>query len=378
MSYKNFYDRAKDELNHFLENSVSNYSKSRNFDYGPLDRNNTSVLSKYISHGILKEYYIVKKTLEKFKLNDVDKFIQEIFWRVYWKGWLENRDTVWYDFINNHDEKSNFYYKAIEGKTNIKCFDEWVVELKKYNYLHNHTRMWFASIWIFTLKLPWRLGAKFFLKHLLDGDAASNTLSWRWVAGLQTRGKHYLAKSWNIEKFTDGKFVSQKLNENEPPLIEESNYPLNNLDLNKNFEKKSNFLTIFENNLSLSDKKFLESYDKVFILFVGNKLRRITLSENVVNFKMELIKDFKESLPNSQFIHVEKLNDLTFPSDEIDVIYPQVGENLFFLKQFFKIKVNFIYNKEDLFCWQYSKKGFFNFKKNISNIITNLDLNKKL
>ena len=58
--------------------------------------------------------------------------------------------------------------------------------------------MWFASIWIFTLELPWQLGAEFFMQHLYDGDAASNTLGWRWVAGVQTQGKHYLASEWNL------------------------------------------------------------------------------------------------------------------------------------------------------------------------------------
>jgi deoxyribodipyrimidine photo-lyase len=58
--------------------------------------------------------------------------------------------------------------------------------------------MWFASIWIFTLRLPWPLGAAFFQAHLQDHDAASNTLSWRWVAGIQTPGKHYLARAENI------------------------------------------------------------------------------------------------------------------------------------------------------------------------------------
>jgi deoxyribodipyrimidine photo-lyase len=66
--------------------------------------------------------------------------------------------------------------------------------------------MWFASIWIFTLKLPWELGADFFLRNLLDGDPASNTLSWRWVAGLQTKGKTYLARAENIAKFTENRF----------------------------------------------------------------------------------------------------------------------------------------------------------------------------
>lgn len=73
-------------------------------------------------------------------------------------------------------------------------------------YLHNHARMWFASIWIFTLGLPWRLGADFFYRHLLDGDAASNTLGWRWVAGLHTRGKPYPARADNIATFTGGRF----------------------------------------------------------------------------------------------------------------------------------------------------------------------------
>ncbi len=84
--------------------------------------------------------------------------------------------------------------------------DAWARELVDTGYLHNHTRMWFASIWVFTLGLPWQLGADFFLRHLLDGDAASNTLSWRWVAGLQTRGKTYLATASNIARYTDGQF----------------------------------------------------------------------------------------------------------------------------------------------------------------------------
>ena len=82
-----------------------------------------------------------------------------------------------------------------------------MAELVRTNTLHNHTRMWFASIWIFTLGLPWALGADFFYRHLLDGDPASNTLGWRWVAGLHTRGKHYVARPDNIARYTDGRFT---------------------------------------------------------------------------------------------------------------------------------------------------------------------------
>ena len=94
--------------------------------------------------------------------------------------------------------------------------DAWTRELIETGYLHNHARMWYSSIWIHTLKLPWTLGADFFLRHLLDGDAASNTLSWRGVAGLHTQGKVYLAQKSNIYKFTEGRL------ELEVPLATES------------------------------------------------------------------------------------------------------------------------------------------------------------
>jgi hypothetical protein len=99
------------------------------------------------------------------------------------------------------------YDRAVAGNTGIDCFDAWVHELAEHGYLHNHARMWFASIWIFTLRLPWQLGADLFYRQLYDGDPASNTLSWRWVAGLQTAGKTYLATAGNIERFTGGRFA---------------------------------------------------------------------------------------------------------------------------------------------------------------------------
>ena len=71
--------------------------------------------------------------------------------------------------------------------------------------------MWFASIWIHTLELQWELGADFFLKHLLDGDPASNTLSWRWVAGIHTKGKNYIARKSNIEKYSNIKMLDNEI-----------------------------------------------------------------------------------------------------------------------------------------------------------------------
>jgi deoxyribodipyrimidine photo-lyase len=181
MHFKSSRAEAVGELNNFIENNLLEYSKLRNFDFGPQKRDNTSCLSPYVTHGLINEVEIINKSLKKFSFVKNEKFIQEVLWRVYWKGWLELRPNVWTDYLKElKNIKENFkdnkdYLDAIQGKTNIECFNEWVNELKKFNYLHNHTRMWFASIWIFTLNLPWQLGAEFFMKHLFDGDTASNT-----------------------------------------------------------------------------------------------------------------------------------------------------------------------------------------------------------
>lgn len=113
----------------------------------------------------------------------------------------------------------------MSGETGIDCFDHWATELIRTGYLHNHARMWMASIWIFTLRLPWELGADFFLRHSLDGDPASNTLSWRWVAGLHTKDKTYLARAENIEKYTEGRFCPTGLARVADPLTETADHP---------------------------------------------------------------------------------------------------------------------------------------------------------
>ena len=157
--------KALNQLDNFVENNLGEYSKLRNFDFGPEKRSNISCLSPYITHGIINEKEVIQKSLNKFSFSKNEKFIQEVLWRTYWKGWLELRPNVWTDYlaelnqIKNEFQNNEDYLSAIDGKTNIDCFNEWVKELKDNNYLHNHTRMWFASIWIFTLDLPWQLGA---------------------------------------------------------------------------------------------------------------------------------------------------------------------------------------------------------------------------
>ena len=282
-------------LNDFIEKNLFEYSKLRNFDFGPNTRSNVSLLSPYISHGILHEKEIINNSLKKFPFIKIEKFIQEILWRIYWKGWLELRPKVWLDYIEDltrlkkeYIENKN-YLAAIEGKTKIECFNSWVNELKNHNYLHNHARMWFASIWIFTLGLPWQLGADFFMKYLLDGDCSSNTLSWRWVAGIQTKGKNYIATEWNIKKFTNDRFNNIELNENPSPIIDNRNYSIeNNSFSNTNFLKNQNLL-VFDNNFYFEKSDFdYQLFKNIYFVLNTNDTRKTKLNEKVLNFKKSL------------------------------------------------------------------------------------------
>ena len=373
------YDAGMSKLDYFIGNNLQNYSRDRNYDFGPNNRNNISLLSPYISHRTLFEYDIVKSCLKKYKVDQVEKFIQEIFWRVYWKGWLELRPEVWTDFCDSYlsIEQSKFYKKALDGNTGIRCFDEWVNELKEYNYLHNHSRMWFASIWIFTLKLPWQLGAAFFMEHLYDGDPASNTLSWRWVAGIQTKGKHYLARSSNISKFTNQRFQYTQLTTDAEPIFEDKNFELKRLDY-KNSETKHENLIIFESNLNTQELSELsEKYKTVYFVLIDNYSRKIKLSNKVMSFKASLVKNVSELISNAKIINLEELEILLSKNPKIDVIYPFVGENLDILNRLsvkLESQLNFKYKNQDLYSWQFSNKGFFNFKKNIPNIIDKFNL----
>tara|TARA_Y100000992_G_scaffold154886_1_gene103455 strand:+ start:2179 stop:3315 length:1137 start_codon:yes stop_codon:yes gene_type:complete len=377
MNFETSRSSALNKLNSFIENDILNYNSKRNFDFGIKNRNNVSCLSPYITHRLITEYEAVKKVLLKHPFQKVDKFIQEIFWRIYWKGWLELRPKVWSDFtgdLKGINEDDN-YKKAINGETQIKCFNDWVEELKENNYLHNHTRMWFASIWIFTLNLPWQKGAEFFIKNLLDGDAASNTLSWRWVAGLQTKGKHYVAQSWNINKFTNNKYQDVKLNEKVSPLADVRDYKMTPLSLN--FEDNSNEnLIVFENELNLENRK-LKDYKNIYLILLSNDVRKIKLEKRVFEFKLKMINDQKKRFNQIQIYDETKFQTLIEKVKYFDVIYPCIGENYSYLNNIEKtrnLKLNFILRDEDRFSWQFSSKGFFNFKNNIPKIITSFNL----
>jgi len=372
-------EKALESLDFFINNDIVNYSSKRNYDFSPIERKNVSCLSPYISHRLINEYEISKKVLSKHPYQKVEKYIQEIYWRIYWKGWLELRPEVWADFIEDLKtiEESENYYLAINGQTKIECFNDWVKEIKEHNYLHNHTRMWFASIWIFTLGLSWQKGAEFFMKYLLDGDAASNTLSWRWVGGLQTKGKHYLAQSWNISKFLKKQYKNIELKENALALIDNREYKISPIEIQKN-NSRNDYLIVFENDLSVENLK-IKHYKKIYFVLLENKSRSLKLDLKVLNYKKNIMKDqLHKTEDNFELINENKIEELFKNLKNFDIVYPSIGENMSFLTKIVKGKkliINFITRDEDIFCWNFSNKGYFNFKSNIPKILAKFQLN---
>ena len=373
-------------LNDFIESNLKNYSRDRNYDFGPENRENISMLSPYLRHRVITEELTIGKSLEKYQLQKIEKFIQEVLWRTYWKGWLEMRPEVWSDyklFINEH--KNHDITDVTSYKTNIHCFDSWTKELIENGYLHNHTRMWYASIWIHTLELPWQLGADFFMRHLLDGDPASNTLSWRWVAGLQTKGKSYLASYSNISKFTnnrfrqgDGRYLSSIAKD-----FEFKEYKANS----KKFTEYSDTqpdeivgLIVTSEDLDLETCQKLSIPNFVYILPYSQEESMI-YSDKVKNFKQSLCDDVctrlfsnEQSLTTDKSCSIikwakenklEKIVTLATPTGYINDyllgIKKELRDNgIEFIK---------VFRDYDMKYWNYASKGFFNFfQKAVKNI----------
>ncbi len=388
-------------LKEFAPLAGETYSNERNFDFSSTKKNSVSALSPWIKHRLITEEEVLIEILKYHSPHSAMKFIQEVFWRGYFKGWLEQHPTVWshhneklikeYTKLENNKFIKENYMSAINGETGIECFDFWCEQLKSTGYLHNHVRMWFASIWVFTLKLPMELGADFFMLHLIDADAASNTLSWRWVSGLHTKGKAYAARASNIEKFTNGQFnPSGQLVEDINPLTENIDHPLVSLpQLDKSIQKDAVLLVTEED---CSPETSLETKDlevEILPLYLEKKYPRWIEPNNSVRFfSNTAVQNTCQRLGQ---LGVEKIDKTKWTdtileaSDRLgtkNIIIPKVPVGAVKSK-LRKVKKNLAehdiyiyehYKNYDMYTWQHASKGFFKLKKQIPNILHQLGL----
>ena len=388
-------------LKEFAQLAGETYSNERNFDFSSTKKNSVSALSPWIKHRLITEEEVLIKILKYHSPHSAMKFIQEVFWRGYFKGWLEQHPTVWshhneklikeYTKLENNKFVRENYMSAINGETGIECFDFWCEQLKSTGYLHNHVRMWFASIWVFTLKLPMELGADFFMLHLIDADAASNTLSWRWVSGLHTKGKAYAARASNIEKFTNGQFnPSGQLVEDISPLTENIDHPLVSLpQLDKSIQKDA-VLLVTEEDCSPETSLEIKDFEvEILPLYLEKKYPRWIQPNNSVRFfSNTAVQNTCQRLGQ---LGVEKIDKTKWTdtileaSDRLgtkNIIIPKVPVGAVKSK-LRKVKKNLAehdiyiyehYKNYDMYTWQHASKGFFKLKKQIPNILHQLGL----
>jgi deoxyribodipyrimidine photo-lyase len=381
---------ALEKLQSFVPKAARDYAAQRNYDRGPGHHDNVSTLSPYLRHRLLTEADVLEAVLGRYSLGSAEKFVQEVFWRTYWKGWLEMRPAVWggyqqgllraWDQVQTQSGLRSEWEAACKGETDIDCFNHWAQELVRTGYLHNHARMWFASIWIFTLRLPWELGADFFLRHLYDGDPASNTLSWRWVAGLQTEGKNYVARASNISKYTEGRFSPlYQLASNPEPLDGPPHPPRMEAPLGDSLDpSKPAVLILHEDDLSpgwLFDQGLKPMATAT--LDATAQIGPLHIAPQVKTFKAALMADciarwssslgpVTSGLTTAQEIEVWAHS---MGAEQIVTPYAPVGPAATILNDIRALPLVRPLRDFDRRAWPHATAGFFKFKKKIPELV---------
>lgn len=176
------------------------YSKTRNFLNGQV-----TYLSPYISRGVISTKLVMDTILKNgFTFLQSEKLIQELAWREYYQRvWQAKKEQIWDDL--KQDQPGVEHYEMLTSllncNTGIQIMDEQIGQLFESGYMHNHIRMYLASIACNICKAHWKVPAKWLYYHLLDGDIASNNCSWQWVAGSFSSKKYYCNQE-NINKYT--------------------------------------------------------------------------------------------------------------------------------------------------------------------------------
>ncbi|MCI5072900.1 hypothetical protein MRY82_08180 [bacterium] len=382
----NMHELAKDALNRFMNEALLNYAHQRNFDLGKENHNNVSRLSHFIRKRLISEERVVKKILSSFDLGPVEKYIQEVCWRTYWKGWLCHYPSVWDNYrseldqlLKNADAITFSKIKDLEmSNSEFECLNDWSEELQETGYLHNHARMWFASIWVHTLQLPWQLGAHFFMQHLLDGDEASNTLSWRWVAGLHTKGKAYLASAKNIKKFTHSRY--EKIPEMAARAVQlEYQAPsFENIELKSPANTKGKVHLLVHGNDLESLGALVKRYkpEVIYILSLRHLNKQLKIySEKVLKFDDQALEQTLHQLSLSQDFKVISIEDDISFDQNVDYVsyFPGQGYMMDYLQD--KIpNLKYVYKPWDQKLFPYANKGFFPFWKKVKQFLKQEDI----
>jgi deoxyribodipyrimidine photo-lyase len=278
------------------------YAKTRNFLNGDI-----TYLSPYISRGVISTKQVMDIVLKNgFSLLQSEKLIQELAWREYFQRvWQVKKEQIWDDLKQAQPDVSHHEILAalLNSNTGIQVIDEQINQLYEFGYIHNHIRMYLATIACNVGKAHWKLPAQWLYYHLLDGDIASNICSWQWVAGSFSSKKYY-SNQENINKYTHtnqtGSFLDNTYEEiaamqvpnslkatvslELQTILPETKFPL--LDVSKP--------TLIYNSYNLDPSwRINENLNRVLVLEPSH-FNSNPISKNVLNFILQLSKNIPE------------------------------------------------------------------------------------
>ena len=175
------------------------YGKTRNYLNGAVTR-----LSPYISRGVIQLSQVKESVLQNYTRFQAEKLLQELAWREYWQRiWEARGEEIFTDLKKPQEgvDSTAMPEAILQGNTGIEAVDESIRNLYATGYMHNHCRMYVAAIACNIGRTHWLQPSRWMYYHLLDGDLASNSLSWQWVAGTFSSKKYYCNQE-NINKYT--------------------------------------------------------------------------------------------------------------------------------------------------------------------------------
>jgi deoxyribodipyrimidine photo-lyase len=183
------------------------YARTRNHLDGAVTR-----LSPYITHGLLTLPQVLRAVRQRHRIDAQHKFVYELGWREYFHHVWSHRGEAIFESLHEGVLPESAYRRELpedllQGRTGVRVIDQAVRRLYATGWLHNHARMWLASYAVHLRKLHWRSGADWMHAQLLDGDLASNHLSWQWVAGTGSH-KPYLFNAENVARYAPAEWHS--------------------------------------------------------------------------------------------------------------------------------------------------------------------------
>ena len=260
------------------------YNRNRNFINGAVTH-----LSPYFRHGCISLKEAADNARDRFGANS-EKFVFELAWRDYWRRvWFEMGNDIFSDI---EDPKVALGDKLMpdfirQGITGLPCMDGFIRNLTHNGYVHNHARMWFAAYVVHWLKVDWREAADWFENHLLDGDKASNHLSWQWIASTFS-SKPYFFNKENLARYTGDKYCATcKVNcpfDASYEKLSESLFDINNIEPAKKYKismpqkeaissHQARAILVHDEMLSAANPLMHKPFPKIFVFddFLHNK-----------------------------------------------------------------------------------------------------------